>query len=191
MTHGRTRGKAATNQTHTPIPPAQPAGAVQKPSAIGRDWPFQHNPGLAARTELMATVKAAASAAAGARLTDALGRESVALEVIAELGGDPGTRTAACESFEAVLHRLAGAPALTVADVAPKLAALVLDLVRSSSSGDLSPSAYPLMLASCALADLTMLRMAPEIPLPPKALDPIESPESIDYWRRLAMERGE
>ena len=160
-----------------------------KPEPHGSSSTFDYNPPLSARMQLFAEVRRAAASQEPGAVADSYARASVAVDLLAARTGDDVTRTEACEQTETRLHMLATAPALTIGDVAPKIAALVLELARSGSGGNLSPGPLAFILASCALADLTILRSGP-IPLPARAFDAIDNQETIAHWRQRATESG-
>jgi hypothetical protein len=146
---------------------------------------FDHNPEGAAVAEWGVDVLNSAASPDRQEVANGHARAVAAFDLLAAQTGEEATRTEANERIESHLHMLACAPALTVDDVASKLAGLVLELARSGGSGTVQPGIASFLLASCALADLTILRRG-AIPLPPRAFDPVTTPEGVAYWRQRA-----
>ena len=181
---------------------AHPTPAQNKASEPGRraasraaDAPADYaafginpDPERLARFHLFDAVQRAASADNSDFQADAIARTVAAVDFMASHAGNQTTREDAGEQVDNKLHMLATAPALTVSDVVPKVAALVLDLARSGSSGELMAGTASFILAACILADVTLLRNGP-IALPPRALDPVDNTEIMAHWRRMAEAR--
>jgi hypothetical protein len=163
------------------------SAAPGRPEAQIADRMFDHDPVRTARRQLLIEIQRAASSPAPNDLADGYARASVAADLLALRAGDDDTRTEFCEAVDGKLHRLASAPALTVDDVMSKIAGLVLELARGSDHGEFSHGPLPFILASCALADLVILRGGP-ISLPRHAFDAIDTPEILAHWRRQAAE---
>jgi hypothetical protein len=155
-------------------------------TASARPAPADHpgpDPDRLARLHLFGAVQR--DAAPDGATAQGIARGAAAMLALADRAGDQRTREQAGGNLDSRLHLLATAPALTVADVAAKAAALVADLARSGSYGELSAGTPAFILAACVLADLTLLRDG-AITLPPRALDPVEGPEIAAHWRGLA-----
>ena len=146
------------------------------------------DPERLARFHLFDAVQRAASAGKSDFDADAIARTVAAVDFMAGHAGDQTTREEASEQVDNKLHMLATAPALTVSDVVPKVAALVLDLARSGSSGELMAGTASFILAACILADVTLLRNGP-IALPSRGLDPVDNTEIMAHWRQMAEAR--
>lgn len=120
------------------------------------------------------------------KIAEGFARACVEMALVANGTSEQDTREEACEALDGLIHRLTAAPAVNVDDVALKLAAIILELVRSSRHGSFTPNSLPFILASCALADLTNLRGG-AIALPAGALDPIDNPEAIARWGKVPL----
>jgi hypothetical protein len=153
-------------------------------SSTWNDTMFNHNPAANARSTMLAEVRRMAAMAASEETALGHARVSVAMHALLENRTDDDTADEVAPARRGSQILLAGAPAMSLDDVRSKLAGLVLELARDANDASANPLA--LTFAACALADLTILRRDPTIPVPKRAFEPIDNPEIIDYWRRFA-----